>query len=403
MNRYRLLFLCLLLSVATIACGISTPTAAPAPKTIPATVENNQPRQGLTDKQLAEFSHFVEENREAYQIPGVAVAVVQNGQIVFVEGFGLRNLENSAPVAPETLFHIGSTNKSVTAFLIATLVDDGLLSWDTPIIEVYPDFELSDADATEEVTIRHLLSMSSGIPDDAEDDFDLENAMAEDVFNVLANTPLLGKPGEKFSYSNLSSAAAGYVGVIAAGKAYNDDLYASYARLLQERVFNPIGMTTATLSVEEAHSNPNMSNSHEFDDDDEVVTAESYDFTGDPLAPAGSIKASVLDMANYMITQVNRGVAPNGTRVVSEANLTETWQPNIDEGGGAAYAMGWGVELIEDVEVVSHEGSYDGFTSILALVPQENAGLVVLTNLDDPEDFLEVVRDEFVLMIDSAQ
>lgn len=350
----------------------------------------------LDRKQTAEFADFIEETRSQNDIPGVAAAIVYEDEIIFAEGFGVRDLRSDAPVTSETLFHIGSTHKSVTAMLIATLVDDGLLEWDTPVVEIYPDFELSDPDAADEVTIRHLLSMSSGIPAEAEDEFDIETESAEDIFILLSETPLLDIPGEQFSYSNISASTAGYIAVLADGGEMGG-LYEGYAQLLQERIFDPIGMETATLSVEEARANPNHAVSYIFDQGDGVIAAESYDFTGDPLAPSGSIKASVLDMAYYMNTQVSRGVAPNGTRVVTEQNLTETWQPQIeDDESGGSYGLGWGVDVQNGVEVISHEGSFDNFTSMLIFVPEANAGMVLLANLDDPGSFMEIVSDRFV-------
>ncbi|MCP4539725.1 MAG: beta-lactamase family protein [Chloroflexi bacterium] len=247
----------------------------------------------LSKEQLSGFATFIEESRREHDIPGVAVAIVQGSEVVLVQGFGVRTVRGDDPITPETLFHIGSTHKSVTSMLIAILVDDELLDWDTPVVNIYPDFELSDPNATELVTIRHLLSMSSGIPDDAEDDFDTETSTAEDIFDLLAETPLLGMPGEEFSYSNVSYSAGGYIAVLANGGEIGH-LYDDYAQLLQERIFDPIGMDTATLSVEEARANPDYSASHEFGKDGQVVVAESYDFTGDPLSPSGSIKASVL-------------------------------------------------------------------------------------------------------------
>ncbi|MDJ0757044.1 MAG: serine hydrolase domain-containing protein [Ardenticatenaceae bacterium] len=347
-------------------------------------------------EQLDELADLIEETRLEYDIPGVAVAIVEGDEIVFAEGFGVRDLRREAPVTTETLFHIGSTHKSVTAMLIATLVDDGLLEWDTPVVDIYPAFELSDPDATAEVTIRHLLSMSSGIPAEAEDEFDIETERAEDIFSLLSETPLLDSPGEQFSYSNISTSTAGYIAVLADGGEM-DELYEGYAQLLQERIFDPIGMETATLSVEEAQANPDRAVSHIFDQGDGVIAVDSYDFTGDPLAPSGSIKANVLDMAYYMNTQVSRGVAPNGTRIVTEQNLMETWQPQIeDDESGGSYGLGWGVDFQNGVEIISHEGSYDNFSSMLIFVPEANAGMVLLANLDDPGGFMEIVSDRFV-------
>lgn len=406
-NKLSLLTFLLITTLIAIACGQNAapeaaPTNLPRSTTTPPPYKETAPDAptDLSREALADFTDFVEENRRSYQIPGLAVAIVRGNELVLAQGFGVRDIRGDDPVTPDTLFHIGSTNKSVTAMFIATLVDNGLLDWDTPVVETVPEFELADPAATEQVTIRHLLSMSSGISEDAEDDFDLEEANAADVFDLVADAELLGPPGEVFSYSNPSSAVSGYIGVLADGGDF-DHLYEGYADQLQRRIFDPIGMTTATLSVEEARANPNLSASHVFEDG-QVVVAESYDFTGDPLAPSGSIKASVVDMARYMMTQVNRGVAPDGTRVVSAANLTETWQPYIDTGENSDYAMGWEVGRGEEAGVIWHEGAYDSFTSILVFIPAAQSGLVVLTNLDDPDDFLEVMREAFTQLITSG-
>lgn len=353
----------------------------------------------LSAEQLAEFADFIEQVRLEYDIPGVAATIVHGNETIFAEGFGVRDAQGNKRVTPETLFHIGSTHKSLTAMLIATLVDDGLFDWDTPIVEIYPDFELSNPESTSQVTIRHLLSMSSGIPAEAEDKFDIETENAEDIFTLLSKIPLSGKPGQQFIYSNVSASVAGYIGVLATGGEMGQ-LYDGYAQLLQERIFDPIGMKTATLSVEEAQANPNHSASHILDEDGYVISVESHDFTGDPLAPSGSIKASALDMAHYMSAQVNRGVALNGTRVVSEQNLTETWRPQIeDTESGGNYGLGWGMQTQDGVEVIWHEGSYDNFSALLIFVPEANTGMTLLTNLDDPGNFLEIVSERFVRLL----
>ena len=267
------------------------------------------------DEWISSFVEYVKETIKTDGIPGAAVALVRDNDIRLADGFGLQNVTANTPVTPETLFHIGSTHKSMNALLIATLVDDGLLNWDTPIVEIDPEFELSDPEATGQLTIRHLLSMSSGIPDEAEDDLP-ENTAPEDIFDAAAETDLLGQPGETFSYSNVSAALAGYLGVMAAG-GDSDDLHAGYARLLEERILGPIGMETATISASEAHASPNMSKSYTYTNDREPVEAKSYDVDSDALAPSGSLKANINEMALYISTVLNGGIAPNGNRVVS--------------------------------------------------------------------------------------
>lgn len=321
-------------------------------------------------------TEFVENIMFEDGLPGAAVAVVRGDTTIFAEGFGFRDVDKGLPVTRETLFHIGSTNKSMTAMLIATLVDDGLLEWDTPIIEIYPDFELSSDESTNFVTVRHLLSMQSGIPDYAEDDFDVDNASGEDVFKYVVEIDLLGAPGEEFSYSNISASLAGYLGVIAAGYEY-PNLYAGYEKLLREKVLDPIGMETAVIRVSDAENNPNYGKSYVMEDGD-AVEAEREDFDGDPLAPSGTLKANVIEMAAYISTQLQRGQAPNGERVVSEENLIETWKPDLEN-----YAMGWEVSEYEEFLVISHEGSFDNYLSIIGFVPDLDIGFVILTNSEE--------------------
>jgi len=386
-----LMLLCLLMTLIG-ACNDAknTPTetdvppvtAEPAPEHEPTVI--SQSAESKNDL-FADYEAFIEETRVASHLPGAAVAVVEGGKTVFLQGFGVRDLESGAAVTPETLFHIGSTQKSMTAMMVATLVDEGLFEWDTPVVEIYPDFALSDAEATQLVTIRHLLSMRSGIPDDAEDDFDLEDededededSTAADLFDLVADAPLLGLPGDAFSYSNPSNAISGYLGVLAAGGEV-DELYNGYADLLQEQLLDPIGMNSATIYASEARQNPNLSHSYTLDDNNQPIKADSYDVDGDPLAPSGSLKASAAEMALYISTQLNRGVAPNGTQVVSAKNLTETWTPYLEQ-----YGMGWETHEYNGIKIIQHEGSYDTFLSIIGFMPELNAGFVILTNSEE--------------------
>ena len=184
-----------------------------------------------------EFQDYVEETMQIDGIPGVALALVEGDEIILATGLGLRDVFKNLPVDTETLFHIGSTQKSMTAMMIAVLVDGGKIEWDAPIVSYVPSFSLSNPEARNSVTIRHLLSMRGGIPDDAESDIS-DGATPRDVFDLIGETDLLALPGEEFSYSNLSSSAAGYLGVLASGGSA-DNLYEGYADLLQITIFGP--------------------------------------------------------------------------------------------------------------------------------------------------------------------
>ncbi|MGD1850054.1 MAG: serine hydrolase domain-containing protein [Cyanophyceae cyanobacterium] len=369
----------------SLAVGLSCLTltvlpacAQPAPQSTGQGEEQTAMSKGDTIEAIAdEFLEQVDAYRQEDQIPGVAIALVQGNRTVLLEALGSRDLDRNLPVTPDTLFHIGSTHKSMTALLLATLVDDGIVDWDTPVVEIDPDFELRREESTETVTLRHLLSMRSGIPDTAEDGFDLEQSEAEDLFDYVAEVNLLGAPEDAFSYSNLSTSLAGYLAAIAMDEESGQSLYGSYGQLLQNRVLDPIGMSRSTILASTAQRDADHSRSYVFGSG-EPQLAESEDRDGDPLAPSGSLKASITDMARYISTQVNGGVAPDGQSVVSTANLRETWQPRWGN-----YAMGWEVKEIQGISVVSHEGSYDNFLSIIGIIPSHDVGFVILTNSNE--------------------
>ncbi|MFT7586946.1 MAG: CubicO group peptidase (beta-lactamase class C family) [Cellvibrionaceae bacterium] len=354
----------------------------------PASDLSSSPNTTSSDRLVEAYTVFIEDAMQAKKIPGVAVAVIHGNDVIMARGFGWRNVDEQLPVTAETLFHIGSTNKSMTAMAIASLVDEGVFDWDTPVADIYPGFKL--AEATDTVTLRHLLSMRGGIPDSAEDDFDVDNGTAEDLFTYVANIELLDAPGEEFSYSNISASLSGFVG----GNVYDEQaesLYDSYITLLQERVLDPIGMKNAVVRYSEAQQNPNYGKSYLLDRG-EIVEAEPEDFDGDPFAPSGTLKADVTEMALYISTQLNRGAAPNGTQVVSEKNMAEMWQPYLEN-----YAMGWEVSTVQGAKVISHEGSFDNYLSVIGFVPELDLGFVILMNSADTGEELVIEGPKFLI------
>lgn len=325
---------------------------------------------------LPEFEEYIQDTMQQENIPGLAMAIVNSTDIVFAEGYGLRNVEQNLPVTPETLFHIGSTHKSMTAMLVATLVDDGLLDWDIPVTTLVPSFSFSDELASQQVSIRHLLSMRAGIPDYAEDALDFDSPAA-DVLDAASHTRLFADPGEAFEYSNLSASLAGYLGVLASG-GDEQRLFAGYAELLAERILGPIGMDAATLSVSEAQASDNFSYSYSVSRSGKARRTETFDVDGDPLAPAGSLKANVIEIGYYVSTELNYGVAPNGNKVVSAENLAETWLPYLEN-----YAMGWENLTYNSINIITHTGAYDDFASVIGFMPELNLGFVVLVNSEE--------------------
>lgn len=346
-----------------------------------AEAEENPTSTNFSEEELAELEQFILETMEQDQIAGAAVALIDGSETVWAKGFGLQDVADETPVTTETLFHIASTQKSMTSFMIATLVDEGVVEWDTPVVEYDPDFELADEESTNSVTLRHLLTMTSGIHDEDEDEFDPYESYAEDLYEYLPQIDLSSAPGEVHNYSNIAVSVAAYVGVAAVGEEY-EDLYTAYQELFVQKVLEPIGMNDVVFLYSDALENPNYGHSYQLDGD-EWVEAETEDVDSDPLAPSGYIKANVLDMAKFISTQINEGVAPNGNQVVSAENLMETWEPTLED-----YGMGWQTAEYNGFTFYVHDGYFDNYTSIIGFSPDKQIGFVVLNNSADMADNL---------------
>ena len=183
----------------------------------------------------------------------------------------------------------------------------------------------------------------------------------------------MAAPGAAYSYSNIAVSTAGYLGAIA-NEATQNQLFQEYNNVFRTNVLQPIGMTTATILASEAIANANHSKSYNIVNGSPVLHA-SDDRDGDPLAPSGSLKSSVDELARFVITQLKRGVSPDGKRVVTDANCIAAWTPYLED-----YGMGWDVETVDGTMMLSHEGEFDNFLNIIGFAPDKKVGFVVLTN-----------------------
>lgn len=336
----------------------------------------------LSDELLAELEAYIVEKMEELEVPGVAIAIVQGDEIVYAEGFGVSNLETEEEVTPETLMMIGSSTKSLTTMLMGSLVDEGVFDWDTPVVEILPSFEVLDPDITEQITMRNLVCACTGVPRrDVEWIFNADELTAEGVIESLATFEFFTDFGEAFQYSNQMVAAAGYIAALAAGGEYGN-LYQAYVELMQERILDPMEMSSSTFSFDEVRKEENHATPYTLD----LLTGEYVEVPLEreellvSMAPAGSMWSNVLDMGNYLITELNEGVAPNGTRVISAENLAVTWEPQIAISSEASYGLGWIIDEYKGLRVIHHSGNTLGFTSALAFMPDIDIGISVLTN-----------------------
>jgi CubicO group peptidase (beta-lactamase class C family) len=205
----------------------------------------------------------------------------------------------------------------------------------------------------------------------------------------LADLPVKTLPGQVYHYNNQMAATGGYVGALAAGGQYGN-LQQNYVDQLQARIFNPIGMSSATTSIDAAQVQPNHATPHDFTLSGQVVPTHFHEDPG--ITPAGAVHANALDMARFVMTQLAEGVATDGSRVVSAANLAETWQPAVKVTKTLSYGMGWFIENYKGVRVIWHDGDVLGFKALMAFIPEAGVGLVVLTNRTISTGFSYSVR-----------
>ena len=356
------------LLAGSCASGAESPTEAAQDESGPVEVADSIEPEPVTDTAVtvdagvgAEeeevffvgFDDAVRDRLEDDGIAGLSYAIVDSSGILAAAGHGFADVEAGVPVGTDTLFHVGSTHKALNAALVATLVDDGVLTWDTPVAELFAGAGL-DGD----LTVRDTLTMTAGIAAAVEDDLenDVEQASAAPIIvdAVVAAEPIAA-PGDAFEYSNVSAALAGYAAA-AAVDPQSENLHADYLDLFTERVLAPLAMEDSTLLVSEALATGRYARAYDLDGDD-VVPVESFDTDIDLLAPSGSLKSTAIDMASFLEVLLNDGRTPTGEPFVSSASWATLLRPALE-----GYAMGWEVAVgANGIEYFVHEGAFDGY------------------------------------------
>jgi CubicO group peptidase (beta-lactamase class C family) len=296
----------------------------------------------------------------------------------------VRDLETRSPVTTQTLFGIASTTKSMTAVMIASLVDEGVIAWDTPLTDIQPSFSLSNPQVTQKMTVRHTLCMCSSVPEHKEAiTVQYSEMTAEDVIEMMAIVPLSGTFEHTFNYSTPIVAVGGYLAALADGGEYGN-LAKAYTAVMQERLFDPTDMASSTFSIEKVvasgdYATPYYSSLAGV----EALPPEIDGGIFKPIAPGGALWSTVDDLGKYLIMLLNDGVAENEVRVVSVENLSYLWQPQIAIDSQVSYGLGWYVEDYHGLTVIHHCGGSAGYASELVVIPELDIGFALLTNKMD--------------------
>jgi CubicO group peptidase (beta-lactamase class C family) len=349
----------------------------------------------IGEAQAKELGAFIEAARIKLDVPGAAVAVVLGGKVAYEKGFGVRALGKKDPVTPSTLFMMGSITKSMTTLMEATLVDAGKLKWDTPVTELLPTFALGDAATTSRLVLWQTACACTGMPRrDMELLFEYAHTSPEErVASMKTMSPTTGF-GETFQYSNLMVAAGGYAAAHAVDpkRRWNE----AYDEVMHRTVFGPIGMKSTTFDFAVARRGDHaMPHARSIDGAEHEIPLSEEDFVT-PLRPAGAAWSNLHDMERYVMTEIDRGVTPEGKRVVSEANLIERRRARVRAGEHESYALGLGVGTFRDLPYVAHTGGTLGFGTLMFILPEQGVAILSLTNTSDPAGFNDAVQRKVI-------
>ena len=336
----------------------------------------------LTDERVAELTQFIERGLEVSGVPGTSVGIVQDGEVVFSGGFGVRKLGSPEFVDGDTTYMIASNSKGLTTLLLAKLVDEGKIKWDDPVAKILPGFKLGDAETTEQVLIEHLVCACTGLPRQ-----DMEWILEYGSFTPESSMELLGtmQPtsgfGEMFQYSNVMASAGGYVAAHVVHPEH--ELGEAYDKAMKSIVFDPLDMQATTFDYDLAMGNGNFASPHSVDiNGDPALALMDVNYAVIPVRPAGAGWSSVNDMLKYIAMELAVGELADGERYIGKDALLERRKPKVPVGEDHHYGMGLMVDEYFGTPVVHHGGDMIGFHSDMMWLPEHNVGAVVLTNGD---------------------
>ena len=309
-------------------------------------------------------------------VPGLAVGIVENGKVVYASGFGVQSLETRAPVTSDSIFCLASIAKCFVASAILQLVEQGKLELDAPLIRYLPDFRLDD-DRYLQITLRQMLSHTSGMPDMDEDEYneliaypEFDEGAAERYVRALSSRKMIGSPGERFAYSNISYNVLGFLIAEISGQ--------TFEAYMQEYVLLPAGMPDSTFLLSDVAKDrlavPHLRTPA-------MIVNPVYPYhRGD--APASFLHSSVVDMCHWAVTCLNRGIHGE-QRILTPASYDLMWTPAAKRGSPPfreEMGLGWTLGRFEGARTIGHGGGGFGWTCFLALLPEKNQAAIVLCN-----------------------
>lgn len=336
---------------------------------------------------IADFDTYAGNAREAWKVPGMAVAIIKDGKIIFVKGYGTKTAGGSDPITADTVFQIGSTSKAFTAALTAMEVDSGRMNWSDPVIMYVPDFQMKDPWVTKEYTITDSLAQNSGLEGYWGTELPMAGLNRSDMIHALRYAEPVSSFRSEFKYQNLA--------FLVTAAAIEKTSHKSWEDNLQTRIFTPLHMTSASSSYAAFLAAPDHTSLH--------TTGVRADKTVGPIptdpgwefndfayvmGPAGGINANVKDMAAWTIFNMGNG-SFEGKQLISPENIAYVHSPKtpvakVMTDTKRYYSQGWMYqEEAGSPSFVWHNGATAGNHAMVLFVPGNDIGIVILAN--DPD------------------
>jgi CubicO group peptidase (beta-lactamase class C family) len=367
---FRLLGVSLRLLMVVALFGV-----APANQTRAQEREQSQPSvEERVQALMPDLEAYIVSGMTAFDVPGLAVGIVTGDRLVYAKGFGVRSKSGGLPVDTRTVFQIGSTTKAFLAATEAIMVDRGKLHWDDRVVDLDPEFQLKDPWVTREFRVFDLLAQRSSLPSFVNDMLAMYDFDDAALIRSLRNVEPVSSFRTTFAYTNITHLLASRIVAKAAGAS-------DWNSVLQQELLDPLGMKDSSYTAEAIETTPNHANGHRWTPEGSIEVP----FT--PIFPyhldgAGDLNTNVEDMARWIRLQLGNG-SFEGRRIVSPENLAYTRRPMVAASDQASYAQGWYVYPTPGGNMLWHDGDALSFGSFVALVPDRNVGVVILTNITD--------------------
>ena len=365
---------------------------------------------------FTKFDQYVAQSMQDWSVPGAAIAIVKGGKVIYLKTYGVRNVTTQQPVTPETLFPIASLTKGFTVALIARLVEEGKIQWEDRVQKYLPDFKIADEAASSDFTIEDLFSQRSGLPGFAADSLVETGWRAEEIYHALPKIPLKDPFRSTYNYQNVFPGIGGWI----AEKVTHKPLSALY----EDYLFSPLHLESAIIGKDgltggesfftwmrkkiKAYFAPNVTQYCQLKG--QALEVEGGNDSLYCFEASRGITMSITDMAKWAIFHLNKGIE-DGQVLLSKTNIERMRTPHIHIGtpqGGRLfpkervksidYGMGWFIHDYDRLQVLSHMGGMTGVRSLIVLLPHEEVGIVILSNMGGMRVslFPEAIRSKFL-------